>query len=276
MNLNDLVRGTLYDRRKNVQAGRFGVEVEVETDRELEPSMDVNKVWHLVHDGSLRGAHSGEFVLRTPMDLQETKDAVHDLSGWFRDSGTDIQDTVRAGVHIHVNMQDRTLRGLFTFLTAYYILEEILVDRCGEGRSGNHFCLRAKDSDQVIFGLAEALREGEISLVNARLGGLRYLALNIDSLYKFGSLEFRAIRTPPSLDDIVVWLDVLNNILTNCELYQDPRQMVENISFGGEEIFFRNILGNTVDYFAEVPNIREKIQNGVKMAQEISYSRQEW
>ena len=268
------VEGTIQERFElNPQSGEFGVEIEMESDTPILEGERGYKEWHKFSDGSLRGMYNAEFVLTKPLSLAASKAALHNLQDKLTADTTIINDSVRAGVHIHVNVQTLTVPQLLTLLTAYYILEEMLVDECGDGRKGNHFCLRAQDSDYTLFILSEAVRMNDIVSRLYSIDRMRYSAMNLAALRKFGSIEFRAIRTPTDLTTITYWLDVFNNLKNNFMLYQDPIQMVENISLGGEINFLDNILGPELsEQFKSDPDTSEKLLRGVRLAQEIAYS----
>jgi hypothetical protein len=255
-----------------LQSGLFGVEIEMESDGPIDARLTDIPEWLRLADGSLRGEFNAEYVLVKPLRLKSAKAAITKLKAALQNAGTEINDSVRAGVHIHLNVQDLTMQELLTLLTAYYILEDALVDKCGEGRAGNHFCLRARDSDWTMFLLSNALREDRLLQQLGAFDRIRYSAMNLAAIMKFGSIEFRAIRTPTDLEEIFFWLDVFDQLKKNYHLYQNPIQMVENISLGGEMAFLDNILGPQANAFKDDPNLANKLLGGVRLAQEIAYT----
>jgi len=257
--------------RRETRGKDVGVEIEVETDASL-PSTDCfeDSLWKKVRDGSLRGGDNGEFVLRTPLSESKAIEAVEWLKRKLIISRSVVSDSVRAGVHIHLNCRSLTVKQLWTFVTCYYILEETLTDFCGEGRQGNHFCLRAMDADFVVTKVLEAISSDDLfCLMN---NDLRYAALNFNALYKFGSLEFRQLRTPTDLSKVGDWIKILGTVKRNSLLYDNPQSVIENFSFGGEEGFFNAMLEGH-QHLLEFNE--HKLQRGIRVAQDIGYAR-EW
>jgi len=250
--------------------GEVGVEVEVEASNVI-PSQDYFKsYWQRMHDGSLRGNDTAEFIFIEPKTEEVSYRAINYLSKRLKDFNTNVLDSVRAGVHVHINVREMNLTQLWTFVTCYYVLEELLTDWCGDGRQGNHFCLRAKDAEFVIHKVVHIIRNNDLGEFNAE--SVRYAALNFNSLRKFGTLEFRALRTPQDFSKINSWVKTLLNIKRNSHLFTNPRSVVENFSINGEETFLNAVLGDEAKLFG---NDRMILRGGVRIAQEIAYAK-EW
>ncbi len=249
--------------------GEVGVEIEVESDNPLPSQENLPRHWVLMHDGSLRGQFNGEYIFRRPKKEAEAYKAIDYLSRKL----PVIDDSVRAGVHVHINVRELSFLQLWTFVSCYYILENLLTDWCGEGRQGNHFCLRASDADVVLQRLVRAIHLNEPSILDS--DSIRYAALNFNALRKFGSLEFRQLRTPLDLSVIKTWISILLNIKRNSSLFPNPRAVVENFSLGGEEEFLRAVLGEHTHLFSMDNNKMQSLRSGVIVAQEIAYTK-EW
>jgi hypothetical protein len=226
----------------------------------------------------LRGEHNAEYVLKYPMKKIGAVKALDKLALMLKKYGTEVVDSVRAGTHVHINARDLSFLELWTMVTCWYVIEGLLTHTmCGEGRVGNHFCLCADDADVVLFEVGGALKGNSLR----RLGrdNIRYSALNFVSLLKYGSLEFRAMRTPQDFEEIKLWVNVLLAVKENSKLFPNPRHVVENFSYGGERNFLRAILGNEN---AEMVIARDpegwqrKLKKGVRIAQEVAYARDDW
>ncbi|MHA2086324.1 MAG: amidoligase family protein, partial [Candidatus Thorarchaeota archaeon] len=101
-----------------------------------------------------------------------------------------------------------TNKQLWTFVTCWFVLEELVTDMMsGEGRSGNHFCLRAVDAEALLDSISKYLSTGDRTYISG--DEIRYSALNLCSLRKFGSLEFRAMRTTTKVYKIKRWINIL-------------------------------------------------------------------
>jgi hypothetical protein len=187
---------------------------------------------------------------------------------------THIADTVRAGVHVHIDVGNLSIREMFNFATVYYVLEVPLTNFCGPGRQGNHFCLRGVDSDTTIRTVCNAIDSRQIDMVNNDY--MRYAALNFCSLFKFGSLEFRAMRTPTRPDNILLWIDTLVSMLDASKEFNNPIEMIEGFSLDGADQFMRRVLGDNYKLFSSQPTLEKDLRSGIRLAQEIAYSTMEW
>lgn len=224
-------------------SGDFGIEIEVESDGPL-PTNNFGG-WVVTNDGSLRG-NAFEYVLRRPAKgIEGVEGALGDFINQFEEYQSSINDSVRAGVHIHVNCQELTMKQVFTFITCYLLIEDVMVDYCGEGRQGNLFCLRLKDAEHLAHCLAELATTR--SLAGWRNEDLRYSSCNITSIPRYGSLEFRALRTP-TLDNfhrINVWAKALGQLKVSSMEYKDPRAAVEDFNKLGPLDFLSKVLGES-------------------------------
>lgn len=270
MQLKDLLRLAEYPKEE------LGIEIEMEGHNYL-PSRDaVNPVWQRTVDGSLRGRDNAEYVLPKPLNKRAAFVAIDFLRDRLKEKASRINDTVRAGVHVHVNVLGATLREMWTFVTCYYVLEELLTDRfCGEGRSGNHFCLRAVESDVLPYLVGKTVNRQDLRLFQT--DDIRYAALNYTSLHRHGSLEFRAMRTPTDLNKIKTWIDILLSIKENSKMFKSPKEVVEVFSMGGEVNFMRQLLGPlSKELGPEDADMTASLRRGVRIAQEIAYAKEEW
>lgn len=277
MRLSDKVGD--HFRFRNAVNGEVGIEIEMEARNAFPPVENTSYYWNKEHDGSLRGEYNIEYVLKKPLKIKFAIKALDKLSAELEEYDTEVEDSVRAGTHIHINVRDLTFLELWVMVTCWYVLEELLTHTmCGEGRKGNHFCLGVQDADAVLYKVTNILK-GNHAFDKLKGGDLRYSALNFSSLFKYGSLEFRALRTPQNFDEIKVWMCILLAIKENSKLFRNPRQVVENFSYGGERNFLRQILGNenaNIVLERDPDGWERKMKRGVRIAQEIAYAREDW
>jgi hypothetical protein len=219
-----------------VVTGDLGVEIEVEGRNLPEAPMG----WRGEHDGSLRG-ESREYVLTKPQTIAQVDTRIKRLKRAFSDNGGSIDDSVRAGVHVHVNVRHLTIPKLANFMAAYLVLEELLLKHCGEFREGNLFCLRSCDAEYLLYYLSMYLQPDRVRLLGSD-DVVRYSAMNVCSLPRYGSLEFRALRTPQDLDKVTAWASVLLNLRKVAEGYENPQKLLAN--FNPME-FTKKFLGNS-------------------------------
>ena len=179
-----------------------GVEIEMEG-TDLPPEL---KHWRKEHDGSLRGEGS-EYVFRQPYPYEKALDALSEMQMALSKYETKVEDSGRAGVHVHVNVRDMNVDQINTFISLYLLFEDTLMDFCGPDRVGNLFCLRAKDAEELLFALERCMREGEYRAV-AR-DEYRYASINCKAIHQYGSLEFRGMRSTSEMGVLIDWIDIL-------------------------------------------------------------------
>lgn len=251
----------LFDLRTT--EGMFGVEVEMEGS----PIFQGDDNWSATRDGSLLGVGSREYVLRRPTSLRVATRCVTQLYSEIERAGGRFQDSMRAGVHIHLNCQSLTVRQLGVLLAAYYCFENVLVDLCGEERAGNLFCQRLKDAESISNVIYRFLNFQE-SYEMTR-DSVRYAALNLAALGRYGSLEFRALRTPMSAAVIIEWMEMINKVRDCVNGFQSPQDVLSFFSTDGVEngidtVFGEGPLGEKI---RSVSNYQDKIREGIRDCQ---------
>lgn len=200
---------------KKFVEGEYALEIEVEG-RSL-PHVD-NRYWVTTQDGSLRG-EAQEYVSNGPQLKANIPAAIDNLLKHFEDNGSVLDMSYRTSVHVHMNILNLTLEELITLVYLYYVYEELLVKFCGEGRVGNRFSLRLRDAEGILDNVLHAfkdnagvLRYHAGSRQRAEVYGneVRYSALNLAAIPKFGSLEFRSMRGTTDKDVLLMWVDLLD------------------------------------------------------------------
>lgn len=264
--------------------GDVGLEIEVEGNKF--PKHDykgipgvgghlIPKMWKYVKDGSLRGADNAEYILDGPIDFDMVENASVRLFKMFEDYGTILDDSNRTSVHVHLNVQNWHLNRLATFLAAYYTVEELLTEFCGEHRVGNLFCLRGKDAPAIISRLRSFIRRGERTMFS---DGMHYGALNAQAIQKFGSLEIRTMRGALQPKEVVEWVAILQRIYELSGNFSDPRHLVDSFSAEGPSAFLDLILGEHRTTVLEAisfdhQRVMESLYEGIRMGQDLAYCR---
>lgn len=188
-------------------AGLFGVEIEVEGENLL---MLNTKGWRTEDDGSLRGSfpdQKAEYVFERPLSMTKSVTAIKDLAEHLKDSKLDF--SFRTSVHVHLNVQELTEDQFFNLVYTYFLLENSLSNLWGEERKGNRFCLRLSDCDGLWETLVGLFGGGITALKRYRQEEIRYSALNLASVYKYGSLEFRGMQGNLNVERLSEWLKIL-------------------------------------------------------------------
>lgn len=247
--------------------GDYGLEIEVEGE-DLPNNLPSN-YWRIDADSSLRG-ESYEYVTPIPFSLEKIGEALNILEERYREDDSIIKDSVRAGVHVHMNVQSFTINQLFTFIVAYYLFEEVLVHWCGPDREGNHFCLRHSDAEIIVFALEEALQSRKLKNLNT--DNLRYSSLNVISLFKYGSLEFRAMRSTRNLNEIYTWVKIIDELKHTSLSFNNPAEMVMSMSAGGELGFLKLMFPTFYPLLESSPNLNKSIRRACRNIQTLVFN----
>lgn len=246
------------------QEGEIGVELEIEGDgcAAIKP----NQYWRIEHDGSLRG-EACEIVLKKPCTRAHLPLRLKHLAKMVK--LVEFQDSGRAGIHIHVNIQDMTPKELVQMMCLYMIFEETLVEWCGEGRVGNLFCLRVSDAPFVLKVIREAVKTGRWRVLDT--DQIRYSSMNLKAIAQYGSLEFRALRSTTDIGVINQWIEILLRVKDMSRAFASPQAIIEGLSAEGTEGFFGSIMqGLPVQYN------HAALISGVRSAQVLAYVRGKW
>lgn len=224
--------------KKRKQDGEVAVEIEVEGDR-LTNSFN-KSMWFRENDGSLRG-NSAEYVMRHPVSRGDFPAVLDNLLSAFKSSGSIIRETTRAGIHVHINVQDMTRIQLATFLCLYAIYEDTLTEYCGESRKGNLFCLRLSDAEALLDSYRQLVSDDKLRRVSG--SDWRYSAVNFCSLSKFGSLEFRAMRSTVDGDVINNWVDMLLKLKDYAMTLDGCESLAKTYKAKGPSVLAREVFG---------------------------------
>lgn len=257
---------TIFGIPNNMKvAGDVGVEIEVEGLRL--PQGD--KYWRREQDGSLRGAENAEYVLRIPLTLHQLKMALKSLAMGYKKNESVVDDSVRAGVHVHVNVQDLNIIQLYNYLTLYLVFEELLTKFCGKSREGNLFCLRACDAEFLIQALQYAAQNRRWRTLVT--DDLRYASVNVKALGNYGSLEFRAMRSTKDFDVIQTWAEILVMLREKAKEFFEPTDIINGFSEGESSTFLDRIFGQYAHIFKAYDGYEQALVRGVRIAQEVAF-----
>lgn len=207
--------------------GHVGIEIELESDIKTRfPTMPC--FWIQKTEGSLRGS-STEYVTQGPILITQLPEAINLLVSTLKDNRIKIGDSPRTSLHVHCNILKYTPLQVWTFCTAYWLLEDYLTQACGESRLGNRFCLRTKDAEGIIYSSIRSVMEAQIPF-NGVPDRMRYSALNLSSICKFGSLEFRSMRGTIDPDIIIPWTEGLHDFVIKSKIFDTPSDVL-NFAF---------------------------------------------
>lgn len=226
-------------------AGDVGLELEIEG-QDLPSQGSLEKIvggktksqWSTKTDGSLRG-EALEYVLSTPCSFEEINPLVSGLYSKFKSIGTELRLTNRCSTHVHVNMAGKKVNEITSAIALWTAFEEPLTLWAGEERVNNHFCLTSKDSNNgTVQAWRGFLRSGSRNFRD----NLKYSALNILTLHRFGSIEYRVMNASEDPQRIIDWSRFVFTLTRYAgEQFNNPRSLLYTMSERGGRDLFRDI-----------------------------------
>lgn len=172
-------------------------------------------LWALKDDGSLRN-QGKEFVFKEPLFGVDATTAITQLVELAIKHK--FACNVRTGLHIHVDCRDMSTDSLRAMCLAYAIAEPFIYKWIGDNREESNFCVPWYYSEEAITAAAriiKALTSEESTDVRggnsnvAAAGYQRYAGFNMNSLERFGSVEFRHMQTCINLKRIMQWVNMV-------------------------------------------------------------------
>lgn len=248
--------------------GDFGIEIEAEGENMREVR---NEFWKTEADGSLRGAYPescAEFVLKKPIPHDKVGDAVQSLID--SQPGATFEFSFRTSVHIHVNVQPLQYEQLLNMMYTYLLLEEPLTTYCGRERKGNRFCLRLADAEGMMDTLGQLFNGTGKEIGYIEGDAIRYSAMNIAALPKYGSLEFRAMRGNMDKEVITTWCKALYAIREYAKGKNNPMEIYEEFRKDPPSVFLKNVLGDVAPAFL-YPRVIRDVQRSFSLALDLPF-----
>jgi len=217
---------SLYSKDRNI-----GLELELEGfGAEAMGYSEFCKSFAPHRDPSLRG-DCVELVLRRPCNIREIEEKVIPEFERLKEA-TRFKPSLssRCSFHVHLDFSHRTLYTFVKFLTLYALYEPHFFEVVGSERKGNHFCLRLMDSPKYVKDTVDGIKKVNFQPISGE--NLRYMALNLQSLWKFGSVEIRLHEGVSESKEILRWLHVLMELVTFAENSYDfkPDEIIYAVS----------------------------------------------
>jgi hypothetical protein len=107
------------------KTGVYGIEVEVESKTGRMARLDVPvKGWTRVPEGSVRNGL--EYISRKPKTKEQRKKDLELLYKHLKSAPVDWESH-RTSIHVHINVSDMTMLGLLKYMTAYFLLENLIL-----------------------------------------------------------------------------------------------------------------------------------------------------
>jgi hypothetical protein len=92
--------------------------------------------------------------------------------------------------------------------------------------------------------------------------------MNLVSLSKFGSLEFRALRTPTNREKIIEWTDMLFTLKENAlKHFSSPLELLSSMSANGATEVVTKLLGEHAKKQVSKPHFEESLYESIRQIQ---------
>lgn len=223
---------------------RYGLELELEGAGFPMPPDG----WTDHPDPSLR--NGTEYILSSPHDFSGLANRIKALNAAFAANGTRINNSYRAGTHVHVNIQHELWSTILGMIILEAVIEPVLLRLCGAARNGSYFCLPTYDTGDLAVYFEDLLDTIEAG-VPPRSNRGKYACMNTDPISTFGTLEFRCFPASHDEDQILTWVSWIENMLEMVKAQKDTSfwEMYMSFKHNGDELLrkiFPNINLNAV------------------------------
>ena len=183
-----------------VSTTQIGVEVEVEN--VIDPPSIPG--WRCIPDGSLRN-HGVEYVFRGPIGGMSACTRLTQLEAKLG-AVTNKDFSVRTSVHVHMDAREMSWKQVSDLVILYAMVEPYLFSICGKERADSIYALSLFRGQQQVSKLCDIIRLGPARIAQY---WTKYSAINLLSLTRFGSIEFRGHSGTCNKDKLVNWINHL-------------------------------------------------------------------
>lgn len=236
-----------------------GIEIEVE---KVKPNrITLYTVWEARPDGSLRD--NGIEYVSDPINGAVLHYA---LNQFFGELPKGYRFSPRTSIHIHLNVLDLTLEQIVGLQLAYSAVEKLLYKFVGHERDKSNFCVPYYEC--AFHRYLGNLLDPEDGLRNwARWEQWRYLGLNVASLTKFGTLEFRHLPGTDNKTLICQWINLifcLKKFATTHDMQaiKDRIERLNNTS--AYDAFVRDVFGACA-FYLDCSNLQRDMEQAVSL-----------
>jgi len=258
-------------------ATRFSPDAEIGLEVELEGFGAARMVehikprdyWRAENDPSLRG-DCIEMVLHQPIKYAALDTALKRFDTIAEDAEFKPAISRRCSLHVHFDFSRKKFYSLIKFLTLYAMLEPHFFEALAPERKGNQFCIAFSESDLFVSEIVKAIQTRKFHKFSNEL---RYMACNLSSLNKFGSVELRMHPGTASTKQMRAWVDALYELVKYANENYDytPSQYLEQVSMRGFKEFVSITFPKCWDIIKDVYD-RVPYRLTMDAAQDIAYS----
>lgn len=136
--------------------------------------------------------------------------------------------SARTSIHVHVDMARLTITEIRSVIVLYTILERFLFEFIGKERAYNLYCVPFYKAEGQLSNIATST-----NFVDNINNMCKYSALNMSTLGRFGTLEFRHMHTTFDIPRIKEWVNIIlciRSYAVSCIRYGSIRDMFTELS----------------------------------------------
>lgn len=215
----------------------IGIEVEAENINQQAAKMQCHNApfWNYTQDGSLK-VNGAEFVSK-PLSGRQIDYALYDLEQIIKNVSDKVLWSHRTSIHVHLNCSTLKVSQVDAIVALYGLFEDVYFSMVAPHRKGNSYCFPITDISP------------DQSLVKA---GIKYCALNTSTLYKYCTIEFRAMHGNEDMQLLRRWIQMcvkLHYFIEDNYTKNAPTEILKQLTPENILPLFKRIYGATATLF---------------------------
>ena len=195
--------------------------VELELEHVYGPLRDAAPRGWVTHvDESLRN-DGLEFVFRQPY---AGNDALAVVDNFYNVNDHTYTRGARTSTHIHVDASQLTVGAMRAIVGLSYILEDALFASVADARRWCGYCMPLTEmspSRMRTLLMSEDAASFSLYGLRSRANADKYYGLNVTSLLKHGTLEYRYFPGGPTKDQLLEWMDYCTELTSAGRVLED-------------------------------------------------------
>ena len=242
--------------------------LECETEGRRLPHVE-SAVWDTVPDHSLR---NGLEYVSKPIKPADVVPGLTALFKAVKEADGVPAYSFRCSTHVHINVQDFTEKQLMNMIFLYMMYENVFMNYVADERVGNRFCLRFQDAQHLTHEVTtffRATQENGLDMAISRLRqeNLKYAAMNLYTLRKYGTLEFRALEGTDDVAKIDTWVQAIVRLRSTAMKWETPQDVYAAFLDNPTDIA-NDLFGHAPDAFLK-PGWHEQVEEGYSQNQAV-------
>jgi hypothetical protein len=233
----------------------IGIEVEMEYWKNIGSGLHEH-LWGFKGDGSLR--NNGMEAISVPVKGEWIRYALKTLFEVI----SKVKFTPRTSIHIHLDVRQLNQKQLTAFILVYLSVESLLYKFVGKERDDSIYCVPLYTTT-LVNSLVDLLNK---SIVRNDYSNSRYAGLNLDSLRKFGTLEFRQLHGTHDTTKIMNWINLIFKIY-QFSLHSDFNALLKKITELNTNSFYIAYVNEVFEDMVgvlDLLDIKSDLEKGVK------------